>query len=172
MNVILWMTASLNGMIAGEHNEEDFISNDSWREWLKWLKKSGCLVFGRKTYEVVQTWDKQYIDDIKGIRIVVISENPNYPVRDGFTVATSPQEALEILKKEGFQTVIVTGGSKVNSSFAKLGLLDKVIINIEPVLVGKGIPLFNPEEFDVQLQLEKIVRVSATLIQLQYKVLK
>ena len=42
------------------------------------------------------------------------------------------------------KSVVVTGGSKMNSSFAKSGLIDEVILNVEPVIIGEGIPLFDP----------------------------
>lgn len=172
MKVILWMAISLNGMIARANNEEDFISHDSWLEWLKWIRKSGCLVWGRKTHQIVKTWGKQYLDDIKGIKIIIVSTNPDYDVGDGITLAQSPEESLKILEKEGYDEVIVTGGSGINSSFAKAGLLDEVVFNVEPVVVGKGIAVFNPQEFDLKLELRNIVKLSDNLVQFHYIVQK
>jgi len=170
MKVIMWMGMSLNGMIARDNNEEDFISHNTWLEWLRCIRKSGCLIWGRKTHQIVKTWPKQYFNDIKNFRKIIVTTNSGYEGGDGFTVAKSPQQAIEILSNEGFKSIIVTGGSGLNTSFAKNGLIDEIILNVEPFLVGKGIPLFSTEYFDLKLKFIEMTKVSSDLIQLHYKV--
>lgn len=172
MKVILWMAISLNGVIARENNEEDFISHDSWLAWLDDIRKVGCLLLGRKTHQIVKTWGEQYFSDLKGVKITVISSNPSYQVLRDFRLALSPQKALEQLKKDGFESVVLTGGSILNSSFAKLNLIDEIMFNIEPVIVGKGILVFNPDVFDLKLEFIKMKKTTSGTIQLHYKVLK
>jgi dihydrofolate reductase len=171
MRITLWMAISLNGMIARNNNEEDFISHDSWLEWLKWITKSGCIVWGRKTYEIVKNWPKQYFDDISEVRKIIITSDIDYKVDKGFTIAHSPQEAVEILINEGFQSLLITGGSELNSSFAESGLIDEIVLNVEPVVVGRGIPVFSNQLFNLNLEFIKIRKLNDNLIQLQYKVL-
>ena len=161
---------SLNGIIARENNEEDFISHDSWLEWLKWVRKSGCVIWGRKTHEVVKGWDKQYLEDLKGVKAVVVSSDENYKVGEGFELANSPEEALEKLAKDGFESAVVTGGATLNSSFAKAGLIDEVVLNVEPVVIGKGIPLFSPDVFDLKLKLLESKKLNEDVVQLRYEV--
>src|SRR4030042_3481305 len=102
MEVILWMTMALNGIIARENNEEDFISHDSWLSWLSFIRQYGCVIWGRKTYEIVETWDKQYLDDLKGLYSVVVSANTNFKTNPNFELASSPQNAITKLKAKGF----------------------------------------------------------------------
>jgi len=170
MKVILWMGMSLNGMIARDNNEEDFISHNTWLEWLKAVNKSGCLVWGRKTHQIVKTWPKEYFDDIKKFRKIIVTTNTEYQVNKEFSLAKSPQQAIEILSREGFETLVITGGSELNTSFAREGLIDEVILNVEPVIIGKGIPLFNFQDFDLKLKLITMVKVTDNLIQLHYTV--
>lgn len=172
MKVILWMTMALNGVIARDNNEEDFISHDSWLLWLEYVRKAGCVIWGRKTHEIVKTWGKEYFDDLKGTRMVIVSSDPNYQVGEGFVLATSPEDALSILVKEGFTMALVTGGSGINSSFAKRNLLDEVMINIESVIVGKGIQLFRPEMFDLPLNLIEMKKSYGSAVLLHYAVKK
>jgi dihydrofolate reductase len=172
MKVTLWMATSLNGIIARKNNEEDFISHDSWLAWLEAIRKSGCLVWGRKTYEIVKTWPKEYFDDIKGIYTITLSSNKDYKLEPGFDLANSPEEAVSRLEKKGFTEMVVTGGSKLNSSFAKAGLIDKVVLNIEPNVIGEGIPLFNPEFFDLKLEFIQMEKSKGETIQLHYKAIK
>lgn len=170
MRVILGMVISVNGIIAGENNEEEFISHDSWLAWLDIVKQHGCVIWGRKTHQVVQTWPKVYLEDIKKIKVVVVSTQPDFKTGPGFELVNSPETALETLEKQGFKSVVLTGGSTLNSSFAKLGLIDEVILNVEPVIVGKGIPLFKPDIFELKLELVEMKKSKGKTIQLHYKI--
>lgn len=172
MKVILYMAMSLNGIIAGEHNEEDFISHDCWLTWLEVLHQHGCVIWGRKTHKVVRSWPKSYFDDIKRIKVVVVSANPHYEVGKGFELVDSPEAALKTLKKQGFKSVVLSGGSTLNTAFAKLGLIDEVILNVEPVIVSKGIPLFKPDDFELPLKLIEMKQSKGKTIQLHYRVKK
>ena len=172
MKVILWMAMSTNGYIARENNSEDFISHDSWVAWLKSARNAGGVIWGRKTYEVVKTWGKGYLKDLEGIAMVVVTSDSNYQVSKYFEVVHSPRQALEKLSERGLETVLVTGGSRVNSSFAKLNLIDELVLNIEPVIVGRGIPLFAPESFDLKLEFQEMSPSEGQTIQLVYKVIK
>jgi len=173
MKVTLWMAMSVNGIIARENNEEDFISHDNWLAWLEAMRADSVrnIIWGRKTHEIVKTWPKEYFDDLKGTRVLIVSSNPNYDVGDGFELVATPREALERLEKDGVKEVLVTGGSTINSSFAKLGLINEVVLNIEPVIVGKGIPLFSPDLFDMKLELIEMKPSKGKTIQLRFKVI-
>lgn len=172
MKVIMWMGMSLNGYIAGEDNNEDFISHDCWLAWLEALRQHGCVVWGRKTHQVVKTWPKAYFDDIQGIKTVVVSSNPDFEVDPGFELVNSPEAALKTLEKQGFESVVLTGGATLNAAFAQAGLIDEVILNVEPVIEGKGIPLFKPEDFELTLELIEMKQSKGKTIQLHYKVIK
>ena len=171
MKVIMGMGMSLNGYSAGEDNNEDFISHDCWLSWLEAIRKHGCMVWGRKTHEVVKNWPKSYFNDIKGIKVVCVSSDKNFQIGPGFELAESPEAALETLEKQGFKSVVLTGGSTLNSAFAKLGLINEVILNVEPVIVGKGISLFKPEDFELKLELVEMKPSKGKIIQLHYKVI-
>ena len=172
MKVILRMVTSLNGIIARKKNEEDFISHDSWLVWLAGARTSGCVIYGRKTYEIIKTWGQEYLDDLKGINVIIVSTNKNFKVGEGFDLVHSPKEAVEKAKSLDVKSVVVTGGSKMNSSFAKSDLIDEVILNVEPVIIGEGIPIFNPSFFDLKLELLSMAQSKGKTIQLHYKVLK
>lgn len=76
------------------------------------------------------------------------------------------------MSKKGHDQVLVTGGASVNSSFLKNGLVDEIVLNIEPTVVGKGIPLFAPEEFEVKLNLVETKELEGGVQQVTYSVQK
>lgn len=164
------MAMSLNGIIATSNNKEDFLSHENWNEFIKAVNRSGCLIWGRKTYEMMQTWDKSYLNSLKDITKIIVSSDSKLNLIEGFTQAHSPEEAINILKKKGFKEVILTGGSKNNSSFAKLRLINEIILNVEGVIIGKGIPLFDPSEFELKLKLIDIKKIVPNILQLYYEV--
>lgn len=172
MKVVLYMAMSLNGIIARENNEEDFLSHENWRTFVELVHQAGCMIWGRKTHEVVKTWEKQYLEDIADVTKVIVTSDEGYDVGEGFERAASPEKALEILKRRGFREVVLSGGSTLNSSFASKHLIDRVIVNIEPVVIGKGIPLFVSEAFEMKLDLLRVEQLQDGLVQLHYKVRK
>lgn len=172
MKVILFMAVSLNGIIARENNEEDFLSEDNWKTFVELSHKTGCMIWGRKTQEVVLGWEKEYIDALKEIKKVVVSSNLSLTLGENYILASSPQDALNKLSAEGFKEVILTGGSILNSSFAKENLIDEVILNVEPAITGEGIPLFAPSEFDLKLKYIDSKEISDQIIQLRYSIIK
>src|SRR3989344_2491873 len=134
MKVILFMAISLNGIIARENNEEDFLSEINWTSMVSLAKKFRCIIWGRRTHEVVKTWDQHYHDDLKDIRKIVISKDVNFNTGRDYILVDSPKEALDLLKKERFENALLSGVSGLNASFAKEKLIDEIILNIEPVL--------------------------------------
>ena len=84
----------------------------------------------------------------------------------------SPKDALDILKKDKFSKALVAGGGTLNTSFIKENLVDEIIIDVEPKILGKGIKLFSDDDFESNLELIRTKKLSNNEIQLRYKVLK
>ena len=167
------MAISANGIIATETGDEEFLSHENWEKFCELAKEFGNFVVGRKTYEAVKKWDDGYnFDDLVGVEKVIISEDKNFKLDKGYTLANSPQDALAKLSEKGFEKVLITGGANVNSTFAKANLLDEIILNVEPVVVGKGIPVFASEDFELKLKLISSEKSASGILTLGYNVLK
>lgn len=172
MEVTMYMAISANGFIARESGEEDFLSHENWERFCVLANEYKNFIVGRKTYEAVQRWKDGYsFDDLK-VDKVVVSADGSYDLADAYTLATSPQDALEKLKEKGFERVLVTGGSALNSAFARENLLDEIILNVEPALIGSGIPLFSNDNFSRSLELVSTERSNSGIVTLHYKVKK
>ena len=116
--------------------------------------------------------DFKKIKPFKNITKIIISKNQNLKLDNGFTLASSPHDAIKKLESMGFKKAILTGGSKNNSSFAKLDLIDEVFIYLEGVIIGKGIPLFSVDYFELKLKLLNVTKITENILRLHYKVLK
>ena len=165
------MAISANGIIATETGDEEFLSHGNWEKFCELARKFGNFIVGRKTYEAVKKWDGGYnFDDLVGVEKVVISQDQSFKLDKGYTLASSPQDALAKLSR--FENVLVIGGANINSAFAKANLLDEIILNVEPVFVGKGIPLFAPQDFEIKAKLISADKVEGGIVTLMYEVLK
>ena len=163
---------SINGLIADEKGREDPFSNANWHEFVADTQKVGCLVWGRKTYETVRTLSKEYLDPLSKVVKVVLTSNLTYQVDKGWELTHSPQEAISLLENRGFAEMIITGGSTNNTSFAKLGLIDEMLLDVENIILGKGVPLFKPDDFELGLQLLGTEKVNEQITKFHYKVIK
>lgn len=170
MKVTLFAAVSSNGMIARKSGEEDFLSDENWKTFCETANRKGCVIWGRRTHDALKKWEKRYLKKIKEVTKVVLSSEI---IRDeNIVTAKTPREALEILKKKGFNEALLAGGSETNSSFANANLVDEIIINIEPVVVSKGIPLFSDKDFELDLHLLEANNISKTTVRLHYRVKK
>ena len=66
--------------------------------------------------------------------------------------------------------VILAGGGEFNSAFIKKGLVDEIIINIEPFVLGNGVKIFSNENFESKLNLIEIKKLKFGIVQLHYNV--
>lgn len=169
MKKILYMAMTVNGIIAKNDDSADFLTETEAESYTKQVCDAGALVVGRRTYEVLseQPEFQKFIE--QSVKVVVVSGNDALELKDqSHRIAKSPQEAVEMLA--GSERVVVAGGGKLDASFMKAGLIDEVYLDIEPAIVGQGIPLFKGEDFEVQLKFLGHKMLSDNEIQLHYKV--
>lgn len=165
------MAVSANGIIASKSGSEDFLSHTNWLQFVRLAKRVGCFMWGRKTYEAVIKWEGDYIKDLDGVKKVIVSQS-NLDLKEGFVSVNSPENALEMLNADGFTEAIITGGSTLNSAFAEKGLIDEVILDVNPSILGEGIPVFNPSDFLLTLDLIDVERINDGIVEMHYRVIK
>lgn len=110
MNVILYMATTANGMIARENDETDFVSGTEWDSFRSMAKRTGNLVMGRRTYNImVEDGD---FEAIETDTVVIVSDRQVETENSDHLVASSPQDAIELLEERGFEEVMVAGGGR------------------------------------------------------------
>lgn len=171
MKVILYMAITANGMIAKENDDVKFVSKNSWKTFDEISKKAGNLIIGRRTYEIsLADGTFPYKN-----RLNVIMTNQSIKNRWSDKVIfmdKSPKEVLRFLERMGFKTAFVGGGGTVNASFMKENLIDEIYLDVEPIVLGKGIKLFADKKFETKLKLIGTKKLSKNEIQLHYSVEK
>lgn len=174
MKVILYMAITINGFIAKENDDVSWVSETSWESYSGMIKKTGNMIVGRRTYEMMLKDDEFNKSNLNEIKTVVLTNDALLQVHNPQFIFTakSPREALDILLGQGFETILVCGGGELNASFMKENLVDEIYLDIEPIAFGKGVRLFGESKFEAKLKLLEIKKLSDNELQLHYQVLK
>jgi dihydrofolate reductase len=114
----------------------------------------GALVVGRHLYDLTHAWNGRHP---LGVTTVVLTHHPpeDRPMADeNFVFVTEGIEAAVAKAKEiaGDKHVAVNGGQMARQAL-EAGLLDEVGVDVVPVILGAGTPLFadlgfKPTEFE------------------------
>ena len=174
MNVSVFIATSLDGFIARENGDLDWLPDPGdgkedygYREFMDTVD---ILVMGRNTFEKVLSFGQWPYEDKP---VVVLSSIPFEIPRDiSETVESkscSPTELVKYLSTRGANHVYIDGGKTIQG-FMNEGLIQQIIITRVPVLIGSGISLFGRLNKDVKLHHVETRTFSTGLVQSTYKV--
>lgn len=169
------MATTINGLIAKENDDVSWVSETEWEGFSGMIKKTGNMIIGRRTYEMMLKNDEFNKSNLNKIKTVVLANDASLKIHNPqfIFIAKSPKEALNILLKQGFEAIMVCGGGELNGSFMKENLVDEIFLDIEPAAFSKGTKLFGDKaDFEAKLEVIGVKNISPNEIQLHYKVLK
>lgn len=150
---------------GGANTLDNYIAReDHGLDWLIWSsevsafiadywKKIDTILMGRKTYEAAlrQSGDKS--NPYPGIKSYVLSRTLAARKDAPFEICDDAVKLLRKLKRQRGKEICVMGGGKLGQSLLEAGLIDEIGMNIHPVLLGSGIPLFHPMKRQINLRL-------------------
>jgi dihydrofolate reductase len=168
-------------IFGGAISLDNFIArNDGAVDWLLFSKEVGqimkdswatidTMVMGRKTYEVAQRMGGG--GDHPGVTTYVFSRTIKQPNTKGVTfVAGDAAAFVRQLKEEAGNDICVMGGGILAQSLFEADLIDELGFNIQPVLLGSGIPLFYEMSRQIDLELKECRQLSKGCVYVTYKV--
>ena len=168
VNLAVYMHVSINGMIARLDNS-DFSSELARSDFLKTMKKYKVNVIGRNTFKIASKSNGFPLD---GLNIVVTKHKIKLKREWKNVIVTDkkPKDIIKIIESKGYKSAMVAGG-KLATSFLKEGLVNEIYLNVEPIVFGKGIPIFTNENFEKNLELLQVKKFSKNEVRLHYMVL-
>lgn len=160
------MVVTLDGIIAKSSNHfPDWSSSEDKKLFAKISKEKKVLIMGENTYNT-------FPQNLPGRLHVVFSLEENHPKKEGVKwVKGEPEDVIEELEKDGHKEAILGGGAFINGLFAERGLIDEVILTVEPKLFGKGLTLFD-RDLDINLKFKSVEKLNEDTLALRYDVLK
>lgn len=143
----LFIPVSLDGYIARIYGGFDLLENFSLAKGEDWGKKAfydsiDTVILGRNTYYDLLELDTDL--PFKGKEVYVLSGKPIQLQIPG-TVHFIPGNVVEKiidLKNQAGKDIYVFGGGVLITSLLEKNLIDSMVINYVPVMIGEGIPLF------------------------------
>jgi len=163
------MGISVNGYIARENGDSEWTSEEDLKGFEYHSKSAGNIIMGKNTYLYASRAGLLPFTD--ALNVVVSHEQIENKYGDKVLITNqTPKEILKTLAQKGFVTAFLAGGGQLNTSFIKENLLDEIYLDVEPLLLGKGIKVFAEGNFDIELELIESKKLNKNTVQLHYKV--
>lgn len=146
MSIYFYGCTTLDGYLADKnHNLEWLYQSGSTEEtaYESFYKSMDVTIMGKKTFKVIQD-----LDDIESVypttKNYVFTHDKTLNVK-GFTPVSG--DVVEFVKQfEADKNIWIVGGKTLLAPLLDNDLIDHMVIQIAPVLLGDGISLFTQNE--------------------------
>jgi dihydrofolate reductase len=158
MKITVFIATSLDGFIARENGEVDWLSGPEIDDigddygFQQFMESIDTIVMGRNTFDFIAASGQWFYGD--KTFIILTSREIQIPANFPQTIETfngSPSELIDLLNKKGAKHIYLDGGKTIQD-FLNAGLVQQIIITRIPILLGKGIPLFGTVPNDIKLK--------------------
>lgn len=154
MKIKCTLAMSLDGYIADEQGGYDWItgdgnkSNDTEKKWdfESFMSDVDVVVMGRNCYDL--NMHKEFSQK----EVIVITSRQ---IKDDTVTFLNEDILSKLLEIKKTKNMYIFGGGIVVSQLREI--IDEYAIGIIPIILGKGIPLFHPDENRVKLDLKEIM---------------
>ena len=167
MKVILLMALTVDGMISrNQKHFPDWTGSADKQLFKKASLEAGVLIMGSKTFDTIGK-------PLPGRKNVILTRDPTRQSQwDNlvFTDQNTP-DLLRQLESEGFRKVVLAGGARINTLFARQNLIDEIHVTYSPIVFGTGVSLFS-EKMQMNLRLIDFSRIGEDRIFVRYEVVK
>jgi dihydrofolate reductase len=161
MEVTIQAAVSADGFIAKEDGGTDWVQDLELYEQM--CRKYGCIAMGRTTY------DEYGGPAFEGVQHIVLSRRTQQSAHQNVHFVQSAEQAVAKAKELGFDKLLVIGGGQTNGNFMQTGLAKRLLLNVHPLILGRGKPLFGHTKIGTPLHF-KSVKQHPAFIQIQYAV--
>jgi len=171
MKLILMMAMTLDGIIAKDKTQNaDWTTKADKKAFIAETKKHGVIIMGDTTFDAIGR-------PLPGrLNLILSLELDKYKDRiipnELEFVKDTPENIISFLNKRGYESAILGGGAKTNGAFLKTGLVDEILITVEPKIFGRGLNFTEGEDLDMDLELIESIEIGDHAVQLRYKVIK
>lgn len=167
--VVAFMHCSLDGYVAGPNGEMDWISvNEEIFDYAGMrTSQSDLAMYGRKTYELMESYwptaadqpnatrhDIEHSQWYKQVQKVIVSRTMKDTNRPDITLIGDHLSAsVQTLKQGEGKDIVLFGSPSIVRALTAEHLIDRYWLFVNPILLGKGIKLFDPFNNAIPLQL-------------------
>lgn len=187
-NIISFMHISLDGFVAGPNGEMDWIILDQevFSHISRRIGGTDTALYGRVTYEMMEAYwpgagDKPGASrhDIehaawysKAHKLVLSGSLIGMEKPDATIISDAVAATLQGIKQQEGTEILLFGSPSATHSLMEAGLIDSYWLFVNPVLLGKGIPLFSAITHKTNLNLLQTRSFDCGVTELSYAVKK
>ena len=168
--VIFGGANTLDNYIAGPNDSIDWIRHDKEVQEImkRYWETIDTVILGRRTWEIAM---KGGGGGSGGTKTYVCSRTLKKVPGKKVELAPDAVSLVKRLKSEEGKDIIVMGGSEIGKSLFEAGLIDEFGVNIHPVLLGSGVPLFREMGRRIDLELLECRQLQSGCVFLNYRVI-
>jgi dihydrofolate reductase len=164
---------SLDGYIAAADGAVDWLhfSRDVQAFMEAYWPTVDTILVGRGTWEFNARQDAGEAPSLPGVKTYLFSRTLDDVTRPGVQLVRGDAGAfVRKLKTEPGKDICVLGGGVLGTSLLEAGVVDEVGMNVHPVLLGSGIPLFRNITRRIPLELIETRQMDGGCVLCTYRV--
>lgn len=156
--VVLYIAMSLDGCIADENGGVAWLGgdgsdNENMGSYPEFIKTVGTVILGYKTYRQIVTELSPDNWIYAGKKSYVITHNKLASTDAIIFTDSSVDKLIKQLKSENEKNIWICGGASIVNQLISLNLIDEFCISIVPIILGRGIRLFDIQKCETKLKL-------------------
>ncbi len=184
--IISFMHISLDGFVAGPNGEMNWIKVDEeiFDYVGKRISEGDTALYGRNTYQMMENYwpnagdkpsatkhDIEHSKWYNKVHKIVLSKTMK---EDGLSKTTiisdNLSDRINEIKQQGDNEMLLFGSPTATHSLIKQNLIDGFWLFVNPIILGKGIPLFVDMKDRINLKLLNTHQFTSGVTELNYNV--
>ncbi|MDI3320964.1 dihydrofolate reductase family protein [Pinibacter soli] len=186
--IISFMHISLDGFVAGPNGEMNWIKVDEeiFDHVGKRISEGDTALYGRVTYQMMENYwptvgdkpnaSKHDIEHSKwynNVQKIVLSKTmTEEDLRNTKIISDNLPERINDLKQQAGNEILLFGSPTATHSLIQLNLIDGYWLFVNPIILGRGIPLFENIKDKIKLTLSNSRQFTSGVTELSYTVNK
>lgn len=182
--IISFMHISLDGFVSGPKGEMDWIKVDQeiFDHVGKRINVGDTALYGRVTFEMMENYwptaadkpeaskhDIEHSKWYKKVNKVVLSKTmKDESLSNAKITSNKIPERLNEIKQQAGEDILLFGSPTATHSLMQAGVIDGYWLFVNPIILGKGIPLFVDIKEKIKLKLLTTQQFSCGVTELNY----
>lgn len=178
------MHISLDGFVAGPNGEMDWITVDQeiFDFVGKRISKGDTALYGRVTYQMMEGYwptaadqpnatkhDIEHSKWYSNVHKVVLSQTLNQAdLKNTTVISDNLADHINKIKQSDGEDILIFGSPSATHALLKENLIDGYWLFVNPVILGKGIPLFKNIQAKTRLKLLNTHQFTSGVTELNY----
>lgn len=164
------MAITVNGYIANTKDDTDWVKDLD--ALYKTIAAFGVIVMGKRTYLESEKYSAFPYKNALNIVMTHDKTLLNKTIKNVLFTDKSPTKVIDEVKNKGYKKLLIIGGGHINGSFLKENLIDEIILDIHPMIMAKGINVFESDFPYKNLELSSFEQINDKILQVRYTVNK